>query len=122
MRVQIPPDPRDPYFRRVTASEVRVFAIWFTQHERGRDMARRIRIKRNKRPEVLRMSGKKFPRDSFGAGTTDPDRHYWCLWCYYPKETVKEKCGCCGKFGATNMPQKEISQVYLEDNPVFESR
>lgn len=87
-------------------------------------MARRIRIIRNKRPEVLRMSGKKLPRPSHGAGTTEATKPYWCMWCWYPKTSnIKAKCECCGKLGATSTPQKRISQVYLEDNPVFlESR
>jgi hypothetical protein len=85
-------------------------------------MARRIRIKRNPRPAVLRMSpDKKLPKPSYGSG--DENRLYWCMWCYFSKTSPKQKCECCGKFGATSVPQKEISQVYLEDNPVFlESR
>lgn len=81
-------------------------------------MARRIRIKRNKRPDVLRNAGVKFPRPSHGAGG-EPTRSYWCMWCYYPKQNPKQKCECCGHLGATSVPQKQISQVYLEDNPVF---
>lgn len=86
-------------------------------------MARRIRIIRNKRPDVLRNAGVKIPRPSHGAGEETPVRPYWCMWCYYPKTTPKQKCECCGKLGATSTPQKQISQVYLEDNTVFlESR
>ena len=85
-------------------------------------MGRRIRIIRNKRPEVLRNAGVKFPqpKPSHGAGD-EPSRPYWCMWCYYEKTNPKEKCGCCGKLGATSTPQKKISQVYLEDN-TLESR
>lgn len=87
-------------------------------------MARRIRIKRNRRPEVLRNAGQKLPQPSYGAGVEEPVKQHWCMWCYYPKKaSIDKKCECCGKLGATSTPQREISQVYLEDNPVFlESR
>lgn len=85
-------------------------------------MARRIKIVRRKKPEILRMPKTKISHPSYGAGDQMTGRTYWCMWCYAekpPKQGRPAKCSMCGHFGETSTPQKKITHVYLEDNPIF---
>lgn len=81
---------------------------------------RKIIIKRRKRPEVLRMPASPLPRPSYGAGDNPINtQHYLCAWCFTDKKSIKEKCKSCGRFATATQPQSKISQVYVEDNPIF---